>query len=433
MDSEFGGGMLQHFDFEPGYRNLNHGSFGTVPREITKHMHQYQRLSEANPDRYIRFDYPIILDDCRAATAEFLKAPTDTVVFVPNATTGINTILRNLTWDEDCRDVILYFSTIYGSCGKTIDYIVDSSRGLVSSQEIAISYPCEDHDIIEAFQATVHSCAAAGNRARVCLYDTVSSLPGVRLPFEELTKACRNASVLSLVDGAQGVGMIDFDLWSLDPDFFVSNLHKWLFTPRGSAVLYVPLRNQHMIASTLPTSHGYVPKTNVRPNPLPQSNKSPFVTNFEFTGSIDTSPFVCVKHAMEWRQRVLGGETRIMEYVQTLAQEGGKIVARILGTEVLDNSSKTLSRCGMTNIALPVDAKAMTVKGRDLMLRYMLEDYHTFIPIFVLHGRVWARISAQVYLDKKDFEWAGHMLLELCERFKHSSASNLEQTYWTHL
>ncbi|KAI1824056.1 PLP-dependent transferase [Xylaria intraflava] len=411
----FGKSLLQHFELDPEYRNLNHGSFGLSTREIRKHMRHHQDLYEARPDSYARYEYPEHLDESRAAAATLLNAPVDTIVFVPNATTGINTVLRNLPWDDDGRDEVLHFNTIYGACGKAIDYVVDTSAGKVSSRGIGIPYPCEDKSILEAFHSALTSSARAGKRPKACVFDVVSSLPGVRFPFEAITKACRANGVLSIVDGAQGVGMIPIDLEALDPDFFVSNFHKWLFVPRSCAAFYVPLRNQHLITTTVPTSHGYTPKSGSRFNPLPPSAKPAFVQNFEFVGTMDTSPFVCVKHAIEWRERVLGGEDRIMAYTQNLAREGGKAVARILGTQVLDNESQSLSRCSMTNVALPLDA-ASSLDAQDWMMRTMVKEYKTFIALCVHSSRPWARLSAQVYLDLEDFEWAGRMLLELCER-----------------
>ncbi|KAI1775817.1 PLP-dependent transferase [Hypoxylon cercidicola] len=419
----FGQRTLQHFEFDPSYRNLNHGSFGASTREIRKKLRQYQDLAEARPDQFIRYDVLDILDECREAVAELLKAPTDAVVFVHNATTGVNTILRNMVWNDDCKDEILYFNTIYGACGKGIDYIVDSGLNRVSSREIHITYPCEDDEIVTAFNAAVETSSKEGKRARLCVFDTVSSLPGVRMPFEKITEACKEAGVLSLIDGAQGIGMIDIDIGIVDPDFFVSNCHKWLYVPRSCAVLYVPLRHQGLITSTIPTSHGYIPKSGGRFNPLPKGNKSSFVNNFQFIGTLDTSSYLCVKDAIIWRKEVLGGEAKILEYIQTLAREGGKKAAKILGTEVMDNQSGTMSRCALINIALPLRPEEGS-HAIAWMEKMMMKDYNTFIPLFAHNGRLWARLSAQVYLDIEDFEWAGHMLLKLTERVKGGDHTN---------
>ncbi|KAI0378855.1 PLP-dependent transferase [Hypomontagnella monticulosa] len=415
--SVLGQRTLQHFDFDPAHRNFNHGSFGASPREIRKKLHHYQDLSEARPDQFIRYESPDILNESRAALAKLVNAPTDTVVFVLNATTGVNTVLGNMTWNDDCKDEIFFFSTIYGACGKVLDFIVDSSLGRVSSRGITITYPREDDEIVALFKDAIENSRKDGKRPRICIFDTVSSLPAVRFPFEQITKICKEEGILSLVDGAQGVGMIDIDLGALDPDFFVSNCHKWLHVPRACAVLYVPVRNQAMIRSTLPTSHGYIPKSGERFNPLPKRHKSAFVNNFQFVGTLDTSPYLCVKDTIEWRERVLGGEAKITEYIQTLAREGGKKAAQILGTEVLDNKSGTMSKCATTNVALPLDPEEAS-PALDWMMEIMMAEYNTFIPLFIHNNRPWARISAQVYLEMQDFEWAGQMLLELCGRVK---------------
>jgi selenocysteine lyase/cysteine desulfurase len=364
-------------------------------------------------------------------------------VFVPNATVGVNTVLRNLVWHPDGRDEILYFDTLYHGCARTVDYVVEDRGGLVTGRCIPLTYPCEDSAIVDAFRACVKEALDEGKRPRVCLFDVVSSLPGVRFPFEALTAACREAGVLSLVDGAQGVGMVDLDLGTVDPDFFVSNCHKWLHVPRGCAVFYVPLRNQHLIRSSLPTSHGFIPKEDTtgekkkgqrRPkNPLPPSSKSPFVNQFEFVGTVDNAPYLCVADSIRWREEVLGGEERIRRELTELARQGGEKVAQMLGTEVLDNESRSLTRCSMVNVALPLAVEpeegktapegvvavlpqSDTAAVREWILETLMDEYKTFVALFVYGGRWWARLSAQVYLEMDDFEWAGRTLKEVCER-----------------
>ncbi|OLN87573.1 Hercynylcysteine sulfoxide lyase [Colletotrichum chlorophyti] len=422
----FGKPMLKDFLLDPDFHNLNHGSFGAIPRHIQTKLRNYQDKHEARPDPFIRYTYHDLLRKSRQAVADLINAPLSTVVFVPNATVGINTVLRNLSWSPDGLDEILYFSTVYGGCGKTIDYIVDTRLGLVSSRG--------DEEIVALFRAAVAQAREEGKRPTVCLFDTVSSLPGVRFPFEAITAACRELGVASLVDGAQGVGMIPLDLGALDPDYFVSNCHKWLHVPRGCAVFYVPERNQHLMASTLPTSHHYLPRSGGKRfctlPPLPDSH---FVTNFGFTGTIDNSPYLCVKDSIEWRKSI-GGEHKITEYLWTLAREGGKKAAAILGTSVLDNEAGTLTRCAMVNVELPMvmsaDAEVpsvapdgtVTVPEKEAlvivnwMLEVLMEEHQTYLALYWHNGRWLVRLSAQIYLDESDFEWSARVMKELCQR-----------------
>ena len=409
------------------------GSFGTYPKEVGDKFRAYQAQSEARPCSFHLYDFGAPLDESREALEDLVNAPRDTVVFVGNATEGVNTVFRNLQWNEDGKDVIIFFSTIYEACAKVADFVVDyfgTSR--VTSKEIQLQYPLEDDEIIQRFRNTVAEIEAAGKRARVCVFDVVSSKPGVVFPWEKLCKVCKELGVLSLVDGAQGVGMVKLDLSKADPDFFTSNCHKWLFVPRGCAMFYVPKRNQHLITTTLATSHGYVPKTAQRDTPLPPKAKSLFVSNFEFTGTKDVSGYLAVKDAIAWRRDVCGGEEMILAYLWALNKRGTKHVAEKLGTKVLENSKGTLTNCGLGNVALPVwigetkggeaqDGDALIAENeitmvKQWMFRAMMDEYKTFMMLYAIGDRLFVRISAQIYLDMKDYEFAAKVLGDLCSR-----------------
>ncbi|KAF9693386.1 hypothetical protein EKO04_008879 [Ascochyta lentis] len=418
------------FLFGEGFLNLNHGSFGTYPRSVKEAQRSFQDATEARPDDFIRYKYPVHLNESRKAIAELIKAPPKTVVFVPNATTGVNTILRSLTFAEG--DHILYFATIYKGCGLTVDYITESTPA--KSTKLEYTYPVEDDWLVAAFKQKVREIEDAGGKVKIAIFDTVVSMPGVLVPFQRLTEACKELGVLSLVDGAHSIGHLEMDMGKLDPDFFVSNCHKWLHVPRGCAVLYVPLRNQHLIRSTLPTSWGFksldsVPNTVNPKGTFGGDVESEFVGNFEFVGTIDSSPYLCIPRALEWRKE-LGGEKAIIEYCTALAQNAGNLLAKSLGTEVMDNKTKTLSQCCMTMVRLPIDVEKAQQAGeaaglgkeqvgREViiwLLRKMRDDYNTFLQTMFYGGAWWARLSAQVYLELSDIESAAPLLKELCER-----------------
>ncbi|KAL1875720.1 hypothetical protein VTK73DRAFT_9909 [Phialemonium thermophilum] len=430
--------LLSHFSFDPLYHNLNHASYGATPKPVQLRLRSLQDEVESCPDRFIRKSYPRLLNANRAAVADLLRVPLDTIVFVPNATTALNVILTNLEWHDDGKDEILFFSTIYGACGKTVDYVVDSRRGFVSSRSIPLVYPVEDADIVARFETAVHASRDEGRRPRLCVFDVVSSLPGVKFPFEAMTHKCKDLGVMSVIDGAQAIGMVDSKLDMIDPDFWFSNCHKWLYVPRACAVLYCPERNQHLLSATVPVSHGYVKKW----LPTPRNH---FVSNFQYTGTLDFSPYLCVIEALAWRREVVGGEERVQERCVALAKKGGQRVAEMLGTEVLDNKTGTMTNCAMTNVRLPIRVVATTNQRKEescisgdasqagrgeipviqgdkvdsvaqWMMDVLLEQYRTFIVVYGHGNHVYVRLSAQVYLDLGDFEWAGRTLGELCRR-----------------
>lgn len=212
-----------HFRFHPSYTPLNHGSYGAYPGVIQDKQDALQRLCHERPDVFIVYDIPDLIDESRRAVAPLLGADVEEVVFVPNATTGVNTVLRNLKWEQD--DVVIHFSTIYGACQKTLASIKEHEP--LETVAIQLDYPVEDTDIISRLRETIKKVRSEGRNVRLAMFDTVLSFPGARMPWEDMVKVCKEMGVLSLIDGAHGIGHIDLThLGSVSPDFFVSNCHK---------------------------------------------------------------------------------------------------------------------------------------------------------------------------------------------------------------
>ena len=196
----------------------------------------------------------------------------------------------------------------------------------------------------------------------------------------------------------------------------------------------MPLRNQHLIRSTLPTSWGFktldsVPNTVNPKGAFGGAIDSEYIGNFEFVGTIDSAPYLCVPAAIEWR-KALGGEKVIRDYCTQLAQEAGQLVASALGTEVLDNKTKTLSQCCMSMVRLPIAFEEVRVAGEKAgvgeekvgalvnvwLQKTMSDEGETFLQTMFYGGKWWARFSGQVYLELQDFERVVPALKELCER-----------------
>lgn len=210
-------------------------------------------------------------------------------------------------------------------------------------------------------------------------------------------------------------------------------------------MLYVPTRNQHLMRSSLPTSHYFepLPRPGVPPpnNPLPSTGKSNFVSQFGFVGTLDNGPFLCIPEALRFRREVCGGEQAIMDYCHTLARKGGHLVARMLGTEVLDNAEHTLTQeCCMVNVRLPLgvtededdgqpnsggapSAKLITSVPRSqvstvtqFLHSSCVSDHSTFLAFIFYRNAWWARLSGQIYLELADFEYGGRVLQTLCDK-----------------
>ncbi|PGH28457.1 hypothetical protein GX50_08809 [[Emmonsia] crescens] len=220
-------------------------------------------------------------------------------------------------------------------------------------------------------------------------------------------------------------------------------LTRWLYVPRGCAVFHVPMRNQPLIRTTLPTSHGFVPNNMEIALPIPKMvNKSAFEFQFEFVATSDDSPYYCIPAAIKFREEVCGGEEKIMSYCQQLAHEGGNVVAEILGTEVMSEAgvdpkvvgASKIRQCAFSNIRLPLavddgsgrhvehESPYTIISRNDAMAvakwihQKFIFEYNSAGPTFPHGGWMWVRLSGQIYLELEDFRWAGNALKELVER-----------------
>ena len=183
---------------------------------------KYQTEAESQPDIYIRFTRLKYLDEARQAVAEqLLSVPTNECVLVPNATTGINTILRNLKFKEG--DALIYFPSIYGAIEMTIQSVMEGSplqarkvEGFdfleISSNSSRTGESVKDL-VARSLRDAIHSVKEKERlNVRMALFDTISSAPGMRFPFEKLVEVCREEGVYSLIDGAHAIGMSKLSL-----------------------------------------------------------------------------------------------------------------------------------------------------------------------------------------------------------------------------
>lgn len=216
-------------------------------------LRHYQDLAESHPDIFLRYEYSSLLVASRKAAAKIVNAPVDECVFVQNATTGVDTVLRNLVYKEG--DVIIYFDTIYSGCERIILHLLETNPQL-QAEKVNYGFPCSHDHIVESFLEVVKKVKSRGQNPVVAIYDTLVASPGVRFPFEQLTKACKEEGILSCIDAAHGIGHIKFDLTAIDPDFLVTNLHKydliWLTYVLNIVGIFVGIANQSQVALCSP-------------------------------------------------------------------------------------------------------------------------------------------------------------------------------------
>ncbi|THU76340.1 PLP-dependent transferase [Dendrothele bispora CBS 962.96] len=373
----------------------------------------------------------------------------DEVVCVPNASHGINTVLRNFIWEEG--DILIDCNTTYGSVGLTVQYLNDVPPHPKIAQ-FTMLFPTTRTKILEDWRLHVravqqtrlqHESSTAPTTVSrqeksntttdkklpkvVAIIDSIISLPGVSLPWAEMIQILReecggggqDANVWSVIDAAHSIGQevtLPKSISIAQPDFLVTNCHKWLFTKRSCAVLYVPKRNQHIIKTTFPTSASYIPLKDRK------EGGEGFVDMFTWTGTIDFIPYLSVAHALHFRSW-LGGEQVINEYCRKIGREGAKKMSEILGTEEMDPKGE--HELNMVNVALPFPSSKQgldpsidieLIKKIDgLYKQKLLLEQNMFSPAYWHNGKLWTRCSAQVWVEVEDFEKVALALKEVCK------------------
>jgi isopenicillin-N epimerase len=352
---------------------VNHGSFGATPRVVLDAQLEWRSRLEAQPTLFMRKVLPDALRSSAEHLGAFVRGRGRDLVFVENATTGCNAVLRSLSLQRD--DEILILSHAYGAVRNTVQYVAQRSGAQVVEAEISFPQP-EETSIL------ANVSAALSKRTRIAVIDHITSHSALVLPVSEIIETCHAAGVPVLVDGAHGPGQINVDLTALDADWYVGNCHKWLMAPKGCAFLWSHSDRQSDLHPTT-VSHGY---------------GNGYLAEFDWTGTRDPSAFLAVETAIAFHHQ-LGGAALQARNAE-LIQRGATIVARYFGT---DTGASREWCASMAMVRLPSLLGAATF-DQALRVRQHLLDADCDAPLFAISGQLWVRISAQAYNVEADYE-----------------------------
>lgn len=261
--------------------------------------------------------------------------------------------------------------------------------------------------------ALVEAAILANNRAgatpfAIASFSHVASVPGIILPVDRLAALCHRHGILVLVDGAHAPGQIPLDIGQLGVDVYVGNGHKWMFTARGCAFVWVSPKVQPLIYPTVieafpgysasSGSHGIngdASAAQAADLPYPGAMHS----MFDWQGTKDYSAYLSITPALAFR-RSLGGEAAIAAYTHGLAVEGGVMLAKAWGTQTMPAAVTG----AMANVELP----CRTHCPPDLALQ-LYRRHKFYVPVVALPAGAatpsyWMRISVGVYTAMADFE-----------------------------
>ena len=286
---------------DPSIHFLNHGSFGSCPLAVLTFQQSLRSHLERQPVQFLVRELEPALDAARRAIGAFVGANPDDLGFVPNATAGVNTVLRSLEFQPG--DELLVTDHEYNACRNALEYA--ASRAAARVRVASVPFPLrEPEQVIDAVLAQVT------DQTRIVLLDHVTSQTGLVMPIAELAAALAARNIDVLVDGAHAPGMIPLNIAELGVTYYTGNCHKWVCAPKGAAFLYAHPRRQDQIRP-LSISHGAN---------SPRKDRSRFLIEFGWTGTWDPSAMLSVPQALRYVEGLLpGGWSAIMRRNRDLA------------------------------------------------------------------------------------------------------------------
>ncbi len=380
----FGRQCLKEWPLDPRHIYLNHGTVGVTPLRVTTAQRAIADEIERHPSRFLLRELSEItvgeqprelprLREAAGIVAEFLGARGEDLVFVDNATTGANAVLRSFAFQPD--DEILVSDLGYGGVTRAAIFAAREKGATVRT--VTMPYPFTPEGLIQAWSS------APGLRTRLAIVDHISSETAIVLPLVQIAAALKRQGVAVLADGAHAPAEIPLDIPSLGVDWYTGNLHKWAWTPRSSGILWAARDRQ----------------AGLHPAVISWGLDEGFAREFDLVGTRDPSPYLTAPAALAlFREWGLEGNSplRSVELVWVAAHR----VAERWGTEF--RTPETMVGA-MAMVTLP--ARAGTSREEALAMREsLLFDDSIEIQMNVYRGQIRARISAQIYNDMSDVD-----------------------------
>ncbi|XP_071114879.1 uncharacterized protein [Haliotis cracherodii] len=381
----------KHFLLEGSCTFLNHGAFGGVLKEALDATQQWQRYTESQPLRFYDRELLPHLVYVTRRLAKFVDCDPRDLVLMTNATTGINSVIRS--FDFKTGDVIFMFSNTYGAVKKLVRQVCVDTGAVVS--EVTVNFPLEGpQQLIDLVKDNLD-----GNKTKLAIFDHIPSNTPYITPLSDIIQICHQRNVPVLVDGAHALGSIPLSLRTLQPDFYVSNAHKWLCSPKGAAFLYVAKQYQE---STRPLviSHGF---------------GSGFNSEFIWAGLHDYSPFLSLHTLLDFWLSV--GVNRIQHYIYRLVTDAANLLTTSWDTGLAAPLSMfgSMALVQLPHLQLFKDCDTLTYCHAEQVQNMLYHEHCIEVPIKAIQGRLYVRISAHIYNSLEEYEKLAAAVLQLSD------------------
>jgi isopenicillin-N epimerase len=361
---------------------LNHGSFGACPRPVFAEYQRWQRELESQPVEFLGRRFNDLMQQARRILGEYVHSDPDDLVFVPNATTGLNVVARSLRLQPG--DEVLATDHEYGALDRTWRFVCARQGARYINQPVPL--PVESAEqVVEAVWAGVTE------RTRVLFLSHLTSPTALILPVADLVRRARAADILTVVDGAHAPGQIPLDLKELGADFYSGNCHKWMMAPKGAGFLYARREVQGLL-EPLVVSWGWNRGSEVDTLLDLGASTSRFVDEQEWTGTRDPAAYLSAPAAIQFQAE--HDWPRVRAECHELLRGARRRIEEMTGLPgICPDSPKWYAQ--MAAFPLPAcDAAGLQ--------RRLYDEHRVEVPIIEWNGRQLVRVSVQGYNTAED-------------------------------
>jgi isopenicillin-N epimerase len=378
--------MLEHWLLDPDFTYLNHGTVGAPPRRVLQKQQALRDEIERQPSRFMLRELagqaPMPwrsisrLREASNEVAAFVGARPDDLVFVPNVTTGLNAVLGSVPIGPG--DEVVITDLAYGAVTLAAEAVC--GRGGATLRTIALDCPVRDAgDVVEPI------VRALTPRTKLVIVDHVTAQTALVLPVAAIANECRARGVPVLVDGAHVPGSRPLDIPSLGADWYAANLHKWAHAPRGCGILWAAPERQASLHSPI----------------VSWGRNQGFREEFELVATSDPTSYLAAPEGIallrEWNFEAC------VSYMHGLAWEAtGMLTERWRTTFEIPRAMVG----SMATVPLAPEAGTTAAEATRLRLALLVED-RIEVQLHAWRGRLWARVSAQIYNDRTDIARLG--------------------------
>jgi isopenicillin-N epimerase len=372
--------MLEAFGLDPDVLHLNHGAYGVAPVAVRQAAAAWRERAERNPHRFNRVELSGLIAAARERAAGFLGIDPSRAAWVRNVSEGMSAVLGSLELRPG--DELVISTHGFGAVRKALSY--HALRAGARVTEAAYPVGAADDVIVSAY------AAACSPRTRLVVIDRITSPTATVVPVAAVAAAVGSGTGASVfVDAAHAPGQLQDDIVTFGADHWIGNLHKWAYTPRGSAILWSR------------------PGAEVTPTVLSWRLQDGYAASFDYPGTWDYAGWLAAADGLAYWE-ALGGWHAVAR-LSGLVAEGQRRVAEALGV--------TLERLPATPAPamrlVPLPDGALTSPAQVDSFYEALSRQRVEVAPVCFEGAGYLRIAAAPYNTPVDYDRLAGIVREL--------------------